>query len=150
MNQPKNNIPAPKDPSYATIPIDPTVDEHASPHTIITQEEKQDQFDTVLSHVIDRTLKHVLGKTNTHTIYKHLKKNGCSLKDIPKNPKALSTELRNILGNETGQIAGAASILEQTILESLTAELKIEKPKPYSAPFAENIKKLKETFYKKN
>jgi len=72
------------------------------------------------------------------------------VKFYPKtqNPNALSTEFRNILGSGTGQIAGAASILEQTILENLCAELKTDRCSPYSAPFADNIKKLRKTYNK--
>lgn len=150
MNQPKNNIPCPKASSSARISTDCTVTESQCQDTLTAQEEKPDQFDTTLSQVIDKTLKHVLGKTNTRTIYKHLKKNGCSPNEIPKNPNALSTELRNILGSGTGKIAGAASILEQTILENLAAELKTERLTPYSAPFADNVKKIRKSFCKKN
>jgi hypothetical protein len=147
LNQPKSNIPCSKPSNSIRIATDYPAIRDPCLDSVPAQEEP-DQFDITLSHVIDKTLKQVLGKTNTHTIYKHLKKNGCSPNEIPKNPNALSTELRNILGNGTAQIAGAASILEQTILENLTAELKTERLKPYSAPFAENIKKLKKSYNK--
>ena len=149
MNQPKSNIPTPKASNCATIPTDSAVTEHSCQSTPASQEDKRpDPFDATLSEVIEKTLKRVLGKTNTHTIYKRLKKNGYNPNEIPANPNVLSTELRNILGSGKGQVAGAASILEQTILENFCAELKTERCSPYSAPFAANIKKLRQTYNK--
>jgi hypothetical protein len=103
-------------------------------------------FNEMLSRVIDKTLRHVFGDVNTGVIYKYLERRGCSLSDIPAKPNEFSAELRNILGTGRGQILGAASILEETIVEALSAELRIDHDRRRPAQFADNIEKLREAY----
>jgi hypothetical protein len=107
---------------------------------------KPDGFNDILSRVIDKTLRHVFGDINTGVIYKYLERKGCSLSDIPAKPNEFSAELRNILGTGRGQILGAASILEETIAETLAAELRIDHDGLRPAQFADSIEKLREAY----
>ena len=104
----------------------------------------------MLSRAIDKTLRYVLGDINTVVIYSYLEKTGCRSNEIPARPSEFSTELRKILGSGRGQILGAASIIEETILENLSAELKIYLDNPRLAQFADNIKKLREAYNDRN
>jgi hypothetical protein len=120
---------------------------HVSEDEPLEQEEgKPDGFNDILSRVIDKTLRHVFGDINTGVIYKYLERRGCSLSDIPAKPNEFSAELRNILGSGRGQILGAASILEETIVETLSAELRIDHDSLRPAQFADNIEKLREAY----
>lgn len=78
-----------------------------------------------------------------------MEKRGCAFNEIPTKPNAFSTELRNILGSSRGKILGAASILEEAILEALCAELKIALNSTSATSFADHIKKLREVYNKK-
>jgi hypothetical protein len=122
--------------------------EHVSEDGLFEQKEgKPDGFNDILSRVIDRTLRHVFGDINTGVICKYLESRGCSLSDIPAKPNEFSAELRNILGSGRGQILGAASILEETIVETLSAELKMDPDSLRPARFADNVKKLREAYH---
>jgi hypothetical protein len=121
--------------------------EHVSEGDCLEQEDRESGgFNDMLSRVIDKTLRHVFGDINTGVIYKYLERRGCSLSDIPAKPNEFSAELRNILGTGRGQILGAASILEETIVETLSAELRIDFEYPRPAQFADNIEKLREVY----
>jgi hypothetical protein len=111
-----------------------------------SKDAKSNRFDDTLLLVIDKTLRQVFGDINTKIIYDHLKRRGCRRCDIPAKPEEFSTGLRNILGSGKGQILGAASILEEAIVETLSAELEIELCNPRSTQFAENIKRLREVY----
>jgi adenylate kinase family enzyme len=104
----------------------------------------------MLSRAIDKTLRYVVGDINTAVIYSYLEKRGCRSNEIPAKPNEFSTELRKILGSGRGQILGAASILEETIVENLSAELQIYLDNPRLAQFADNIKKLREAYNDRN
>jgi hypothetical protein len=124
--------------------------EHVSEDDPLEREEgKSDGFNDILSRVIDKTLRHVFGDINTGVIYKYLERKGCSPSDIPAKPNEFSAELRNILGSGRGQILGAASILEETIVETLSAELRIDLEYLRPAQFADNIEKLREAYRQK-
>lgn len=116
----------------------------------IQENRNSDGFDDMLSRAIDKTLRYVFGDINTAVIYSYLEKRGCSSNEIPARPSEFSTELRKILGSGRGQILGAASVLEETIVENLSAELKIYLDNPRLAQFADNIKKLKEAYNDRN
>lgn len=116
-----------------------------------TQENRNSEgFDDMLSRAIDKTLRYVLGDINTAVIYSYLEKRGCRSNEIPAKPSEFSTELRKVLGSGRGQILGAASVLEETIVENLSAELKIYLDNPRLAQFADNIKKLREAYNVRN
>ncbi len=145
MQQPKSRVS-----SQTGTPSDNALTEHACENRPLKQEDKKsEQFDEMLSAAIDKTLRYVLGDINTSVVYNYLEKKGCSLKEIPANPGEFSTELRNILGSGRGQILGAASILEETILEILCKELEIDLDIPKPAQFADTIKKLRNTYIKR-
>lgn len=144
MQQPKSRVS-----SQAGTPSDNTLTEHACENRPLIQEDKKsEQFDEMLSAAIDKTLRYVLGDINTDVVYNYLEKSGLSLKEIPTNPDEFSTELRKILGSGRGQILGAASILEETILEILRKELEIDVDIPRPAQFAETVKKLRNIYVK--
>ena len=104
----------------------------------------------MLSRAIDKTLRYVLGDINTAVIFSYLEKRGCRSNEIPAKPSEFSTELRKILGSGRGQILGAASIIEETIVENLSAELKIYLDNPRLAQFADNINRLREAYCDRN
>jgi hypothetical protein len=121
--------------------------EHVSEGERLEQEDREsDGFNGMLSRVIDKTLRHVFGDINTGVIYKYLERRRCSLSDIPAKPNEFSAELRNILGSGRGQILEAASILEETIVETISAELKMDLDSLRPARFADNVKKLREAY----
>jgi hypothetical protein len=112
----------------------------------IQEDKKPDGFDDMLSQAIDKTLRYVLGDINTSVIYSYLEKRGCRADEIPAKLSEFSTELRKILGSGRGQILGAASILEETIVENLSAELEIYLDNPRLAQFSDNIRKIREAY----
>ena len=118
--------------------------------TGIQENRNSDGFDDMLLRAIDKTLRHVLGDIDTVVIYSYLEKRGCRSNEIPTKLGEFSTELRRILGSGRGQVLGAASILEETIVENLSAELKIYLNNPRLAQFADSIKKLREAYNDRN
>jgi len=106
------------------------------------------EFDELLRRTVEKTLTYVFGDTNARMICDYLEKNDCSLKQIPVKPDLFSAELRNIMGTGRGKLLGAASILEETILETLRDEIKIKFDRSGGKSFADCIKSLKE-FYSK-
>ncbi len=103
-------------------------------------------FDRLAVQVIDDTLKYCLGKANANIIYDYLEKKDCPLCEVPSKPEKFSEELRNIMGFGTKQMLGAPSILEETILESLSKrlEISIRLEKPPNFPM--QIRKLRKAY----
>ena len=93
-------------------------------------------------------LEDVFGKINSSVIYGYLENAGCSRYEIPRRPEVFSAEMRNILGHDRGQILGAASILEETILRALCFQLKAEFNRSTDASFADYVKDLREAYDK--
>lgn len=116
---------------------------------ITNEEQKSDQFDQILLQAIDKTLRYVLGDINTNVVYNYLERRGYVRERIPRNPNAFSTELRKILGSGRGQILGAASILEETIIEMLCKQLEIKMEIPRPVQFADMINKLRYAYIKR-
>jgi hypothetical protein len=83
---------------------------------------------------------------NATIIWNYLSEQNCPLSQIPNNPEIFSEELRNIMGFGRRQILGAASILEETILEIFCKRLGIpfEYEKPINFPY--QIKKLRDVY----
>jgi hypothetical protein len=103
-----------------------------------------DEFEDLLLQVIDKTIRQIFGDINASIIYDYLKKKDCAFHEIPTKPNVFSTELRSILGSSRGKILGAASILEEAILEALCAELKVTFDSTGS--FSDHIKKLRDVY----
>ena len=142
MQQPKNRVS-----SRNGASADNAVIKHVCENDHRREEDKKsEQFDEMLSAAIDKTLRYVLGDINTDVVYNYMEKMGVSLKGIPANPGEFSTELRKILGSGRGQILGAASILEETVLEILCKEVEIDLDIPKPAQFADTVKKLRNAY----
>ena len=104
-----------------------------------------DEFDEILLKTIDKTLRYVLGDRNTVIIYDYLEKSGCSKEDIPVELDLFSAKLGDLLGTSRGQILGAPTILEDTIVEALAKELGLSPEK--GAVFRNRITRMKEKYY---
>jgi len=89
-------------------------------------------FDNLLVKVVEETLQYSLGEGNTNIIQRYLNERNLPFTEIPNKPEQFSEELRNILGFGSRQILCAASILEETILETLCKKLDI--PFNYKKP----------------
>jgi hypothetical protein len=100
----------------------------------------------MLLSIIDSVLENVFGKINSIVIYGYLENAGCPRYEIPERPEVFSAEMRNILGHDTGQILGAASVLEETILKALRTQLKTEVNKGSNASFADCLRNLREAY----
>jgi hypothetical protein len=105
-----------------------------------------ENFDQLLLNIIDHVIEDLFGKMNSNAIYNHLEKAGCPRHEIPRKPEIFSTEMRNVLGHDRGQILGAASILEKAILKVLCTQLKAEFNHASTAPFADYVKNLREAY----
>jgi len=73
-----------------------------------------ENFDELLSGVIDRVIGDIFWKMNSNVIYDHLEKEGYPRHEIPRRPEIFSAEMRNILGHDRGQILEAAHIETRT------------------------------------
>jgi hypothetical protein len=82
---------------------------------------------------------------NALILYDYLERKACSLNEIPEKPEVFSIELRNMLGVGRRQMLGAASILEETIVQALCQKLGIPFEKG-PVVFADHVRKLK-TYY---
>jgi hypothetical protein len=103
------------------------------------------EFDELLVRVIDETIRYCLGDVNALILYDYLERKACPLNEIPEKPEVFSMELRNMLGVGRRQILGAASILEEIIVQALCQKLGI----PFEngpVVFADHVRKLK-TYY---
>ncbi len=100
------------------------------------------EFGELLVRVIDETIRYCLGDVNALILYDYLERKACSLNEIPEKPEVFSMELRNMLGVGRRQMLGAASILEETIVQALCQKLGI----PFEngpVVFADCVKKLR-------
>lgn len=108
--------------------------------------QKVTDFDRFLVEAIEETLKYCLGDINASIISNYLEEHGCSKCEIPDRPELFSQELRIILGSGSRQILGAASILEEAILEVLCKKIGVkficEKP----PNFPKHVRELKESY----
>ncbi len=107
-----------------------------------------DEFDELLLKTIDKTIKYVLGDDNAHIIYTYLERNSCRMQEIPTKLDLFSAQLRNLLGVGRGQILGAPTILEDTIVNTLSSELELKTEKELTV-FEDRIKRLKESYNNK-
>ncbi len=112
----------------------------------MSQSNVPEDFDSLLAKAVYDTLKYCLGETNADVIAAYFEKRNVLLLEISKNPELFSDELRNIVGFNRRQILGAASILEETILELLCKRLgiKLEVQRPVNFPL--EIRKLKKQY----
>lgn len=108
-----------------------------------------DEFDELLRQAVEKTVKYVFGDANARMIFNYLGNNDCGLKQIPVKLELFSTELRNIIGVGRGQFLGAASILEEAILETLSDEIKVKFDKSDGKSFTDRVKSLKESYVKR-
>lgn len=104
-----------------------------------------DKFDELLLKTIDKTIRSVLGDDNAVIIYNYMEKNSCPMQEIPTKLDLFSAQLRNLLGVGRGQILGAPTILEDTIVIELSSELGL-KLQNESKVFEDRIRKLREIY----
>ena len=110
----------------------------------LSESQRLDQFDEILLETIDKTLRYVLGDRNALIIYDYLEKSSCPRQDIPTKLDLFSEKIRDLLGTSRGQILGAPTILEDTIVEALSHELGLSPEN--GVVFRERIRRLKETY----
>jgi hypothetical protein len=104
-------------------------------------------FDGLLLQAIDRTLRYTFGDVSTDVIYDYLEKKGCGVREIPQKLDVFSEGLRNVIGTGSSRsFLGVASIVEETILEILYTELKIEFNRQNPASFEDQVNKLREIY----
>ena len=103
-----------------------------------------DEFDKILLKTVDKTLKYVLGERNASIICDYLEKSGCPMQEIPTKLDLLSAKLRDLLGTSRGQILGAPTILEDTIVEALAQELELSSEA--GVVFRDRIGRMKEKY----
>ena len=101
-------------------------------------------FDNLLVQVTEETIKYCLGNVNATIIWNYLKEQNYRTSEISNIPEIFSEKLRNIMGSGHGQILGAASILEEAILEIFCKRLGInfECEKPTNFPY--QVRKLRD------
>ena len=112
----------------------------------MTQVKQQKSFDDMLAQAVDYTIKYCLGEINANIISDYLQKRNLPLSEISNNPELFSEELRNILGFGGGKILGAASVLEETILEVLCRRLGAKHYFKRPVNFPLELRKLKEEY----
>jgi len=112
----------------------------------MSQVKQQENFNDLLAQAVNYTIKYCLGEINANIISDYLQKRNLPLSEISNNPELFSEELRNILGFGGRQILGAASVLEETILEVLCRRLgaKLVFQRPVNFPL--ELRKLKEEY----
>jgi len=103
-----------------------------------------DEFDAILLKTIDKTLRYVLGDRNALIIYDYLEKSGCPFDEIPLKLDLFSAKIRDLLGTSRGQILGAPTILEDTIIEALAQELGLSPEK--GVVFRDRIRRMEESY----
>ena len=103
-------------------------------------------FDRLLVQVTEETIKYCFGDMNATIIWNYFEQQNYLRSEIPNKPEIFSDELRNILGFGSRQILGAASILEETIMEIFCKKLgiKIEYEKPINFPY--QVRKLRDQY----
>lgn len=103
-------------------------------------------FDKLLVQVTEETIKYCLGEANATIIWNYLEERNYRMSEIPNRPEIFSEELRNIMGFGSRQILGAASILEETILEIFCRKLgtNFKREKPIS--FSYNVRRLRDLY----
>jgi hypothetical protein len=102
-----------------------------------------DKFDKLLLKTIDKTIRRVLRDDNAVIIYNYLEKNSCPTQEIPTRLDLFTAQLRNLLEVGRGQILGAPTILEDTIVIELSSKLGL-KLQNESKVFEDRIRRLKE------
>jgi hypothetical protein len=103
-------------------------------------------FDKLLVQATEETIKYCLGDMNATIIWNYLEEMNCPPSEIPNKPEIFSDELRNIMGFGRRQILGAATILEETIIEIFCKKLgiQIECEKPINFPY--QVRKLRDIY----
>jgi hypothetical protein len=112
----------------------------------MSQVKQQKNFEDLLAQAVDSTMKYCLGEINANIISDYLQKQNLPLSEISNNPELFSEELRNMLGFGGGQILGAASVLEETILEVLCRSLGAKRYFTRPVNFPLELRKLKEEY----
>ena len=107
-----------------------------------------DKFDELLLLTVDETIKYVMGERNAAIIFSHLEANYCVKEEIPQKLELFSSALRDLIGNNRGQMLGAACILEETIAEAFALKLGETFVEKHPINFVEYIKRLKQTYLK--
>jgi len=110
------------------------------------QVKQQENFDDMLVQAVEETIKYCLGEINAIIISDYLKKRNLPLREISSKPELFSQELRSILGFGSKQILGAASVLEETILEALCRKLRTNLGPERPVNFPLEVRKLKEEY----
>jgi hypothetical protein len=113
----------------------------------LSESQNLDEFDEILLKTIDKTLRYVLGDRNAFIVYDYLEKSSCPVQEIPSKLDLFSAKLRDLLGTSRGQILGAPTILEDTIVEALSHELGLSPE--MGRVFRDRIGRLKERYNSK-
>jgi hypothetical protein len=103
-------------------------------------------FDKLLIQVTEETIKYCLGDSNASIVWNYLEERDCPMSEIPNRPEVFSEELRNIMGFGRRQILGAATILEEAILEIFCKKLGINFEFEKPTNFPREVRKLREIY----
>jgi hypothetical protein len=103
-------------------------------------------FNKLLIQVTEETIKYCLGDGNASIVWNYLEEQDCPMSEIPIRPEIFSEELRNIMGFGRRQILGAATILEETILEIFCKKLGINFEFEKPTNFPRDVRKLREIY----
>jgi len=92
------------------------------------------RFDKLLLYTVDEVLRTALGDKSTQMIYEYLKMKSCFPNEIQMKLEIFSTELRNILSDDTSPTRfsagvtpmGRSAIIERTISRILCRKLRLD------------------------
>jgi hypothetical protein len=106
-------------------------------------------FNAELLQAIDDTLVYCLGEINARILYQFMEKKGFTKHEIPENLDVFVEILENLVGRGRGQILGAATILENSILKDLCKKLDVKYAEIGSGYFPEQCSKVREIYLRK-
>ena len=106
-----------------------------------------DVFRDELLIVIDETIGYCLGDINKRILYGYLERKGVPKQEIPDKLDVFAETLENLVGTGRGQILGAASILEDTILKQLCKKLAIKYDEVGPGYFPEKCNRIREKYF---
>jgi hypothetical protein len=109
------------------------------------------RFDKLILETVDEVLKTALGDKSTQMIYEYLKMKSCLPNEIPMKLEIFSTELRNILSDDSSPTRfsdgvtpmGRSAIIERTISRILCRKLRLDFKETGPVHFSSLISELR-------